>query len=151
VLDDFPYPLDVALERFWIGDKQKHATLLHFGTDPVTADLPAWFGCYNARQTIEAGIKEGKGVFEMHHLKVRSAPGLHLQEQFPVFAASFALGGTLAGNAVPAAPVGLARHDTAEGERASQGRRAHVGMGSLAGTGLFVKVHGRQHLCWSVS
>ncbi|MFN2244840.1 MAG: hypothetical protein ACK2U2_21290, partial [Anaerolineae bacterium] len=70
VLDDFPYPLDVALERFWVGDKQKHATLLHFGADPVTTDLPAWFARYNARQTIEAGIKEGKGVFEMHHLKV---------------------------------------------------------------------------------
>jgi hypothetical protein len=53
VLGDFPYPLDVALERFWVGDKQKHATLLHFGTDSVTTDLPAWFKCYNARQTIE--------------------------------------------------------------------------------------------------
>jgi hypothetical protein len=89
VLHDFPYPLDVALERFWVGDKQKHATLLHFGTDPVTTDLPAWFNRYNARQTIEAGIKEGKGVFEMHHLKVRSAPALYLQEQFAVFAANF--------------------------------------------------------------
>jgi hypothetical protein len=88
-LHDFPYPLDVALERFWVGDKQKHATLLHFGIDPVTTDLPAWFERYNARQTIEAGIKEGKGVFEMHHLKVRSAPGLYLQEQFTVFAANF--------------------------------------------------------------
>jgi hypothetical protein len=88
-LHDFPYPLDVALERFWVGDEQKHATLLHFGTDPVTADLPAWFKRYNARQTIEAGIKEGKGVFEMHHLKVRSAPGLYLQEQFAIFAANF--------------------------------------------------------------
>ena len=89
VLGDFPYPLDVALERFRVGDKQKHATLLHFGTDPVTTDLPAWFARYNARQTIEAGIKEGKGVFEMHHLKVRSTPGLYLQEQFAVFAANF--------------------------------------------------------------
>ena len=88
-LRDFPYPLDVALERFWVGDKQKHATLLHFGTDPVTVDLTAWFNHYNARQTIEAGIKEGKGVFEMHHLKVRSAPGLYLQEEFAVFAANF--------------------------------------------------------------
>jgi len=88
-LRDFPYPLDVALERFWVGDKQKYATLLHFGTDPVTTDLPAWFRRYNARQTIEAGIKEGKGVFEMHHLKVRSVPGLYLQEQFAVFAANF--------------------------------------------------------------
>jgi hypothetical protein len=88
-LHDFPYPLDVALERFWVGDRQKHATLLHFGTDPVTTDLTAWFNRYNARQTIEAGIKEGKGVFEMHHLKVRSAPALYLQEQFAVFAANF--------------------------------------------------------------
>jgi hypothetical protein len=88
-LRDFPYPLDVALERFWVGDKQKHATLLHFGTDPVTAALIVWFNRYNARQTIEAGIKEGKGVFEMHHLKVRSAPALYLQEEFAVFAANF--------------------------------------------------------------
>jgi hypothetical protein len=89
VLPDFPYPLDVALERFWMGGKQKYATLVHFGSDPVTTDLPGWFEGYNARQTIEAGIKEGKGVFEMHHLKVRSAPGLYLQEQFAVFAANF--------------------------------------------------------------
>jgi hypothetical protein len=88
-LRDFPYPLDVALERFWVGDKQKHATLLHFGTDPVTAALIVWFNRYNARQTIEAGIKEGKGVFEMHQLKVRSAPALYLQEEFAVFAANF--------------------------------------------------------------
>jgi hypothetical protein len=149
-LHGFPYPLDVALERFWVGDKQKHATLLHFGTDPVTTDLPAWFKRYNARQTIEAGIKEGKGVFEMHHLKVRSAPGLYLQEQFAVFRQLCALGGALTGDAVPAAPSGLARHGAAEGEGAGQGRSAHLGLGQLAGTGLLVKVHGPQRLCWSV-
>jgi hypothetical protein len=88
-LHDFPYPLDVALERFWVGGSQKHATLVHFGGDPVTSSLSEWFERYNARQTIEAGIKEGKGVFEMHHLKVRSAPGLYLQEQFAAFAANF--------------------------------------------------------------
>jgi hypothetical protein len=88
-LHDFPYPLDVALERFWVGGRHKHAILIHFGADPVTTDLPGWFARYNARQTIEAGIKEGKGVFEMHHLKVRTAPGLYLQEQFAVFAANF--------------------------------------------------------------
>jgi len=88
-LSDFPYPLDVALERFWVGEQHKYAILIHFGADPVTTDLPGWFARYNARQTIEAGIKEGKGVFEMHHLKVRTAPGLYLQEQFAVFAANF--------------------------------------------------------------
>ena len=46
-------------------------------------------GCEAQVQAVEAGVKEGKGVFEMHHLKVRSAPGLYLQEQFAVFAANF--------------------------------------------------------------
>lgn len=86
---DFPYPIDVALERFQTGQTQRHATLLHFGSDPVTSDLPGWFHRYNARQLIEAGIKEGKNVFAMHHLKVRSAPAIFLQEQFAVFAADF--------------------------------------------------------------
>jgi len=86
---DFPYPMDVGLERFYAGKKQRHGTLLHFGSDPVTTNLPGWFHRYNARQTIEAGIKEGKNVFTMHHLKVRSAPAIFLQEQFALFAANF--------------------------------------------------------------
>ena len=88
-LTDFPYPLDIALERFYTGQTQRYGTLLHFGTDPVTTNLPDWFHRYNARQLIEAGIKEGKNVFEMHHLKVRSAPAIFLQEQLAVFAANF--------------------------------------------------------------
>ena len=84
-----PYPLDVALERFYTGKTVRHSVLLHFGQDPVTSDLPAWFARYNGRQIIEAGIKEGKGVFQMHHLKVRSAAALWLQEQCAAFAANF--------------------------------------------------------------
>jgi hypothetical protein len=57
---DFPYALDVGLERFYTGSTQRFGTLIHFGTDPVTTDLPAWFHGYNARQIVEAGIKEGK-------------------------------------------------------------------------------------------
>jgi len=86
---DFPYPLDVGLERFYTGKTQRFGTLIHFGQDPVTTDLSTWFHHYNARQVIEAGIKEGKNVFAMHHLKVRSAPAIFLQEQFAVFAANF--------------------------------------------------------------
>jgi hypothetical protein len=86
---DFPYPLDVGLERFYTGKTQRFGTLIHFGQEPVTTDLPTWFHHYNARQVIEAGIKEGKNVFAMHHLKVRSAPAIFLQEQFAVFAANF--------------------------------------------------------------
>jgi hypothetical protein len=86
---DFPYPLDLALERFHTGEKLKHMLLLHFGTHPVTADPAGWFTFYNARQTIEAGIKEGKGTFAMRYLKIRSKPALYLQEQFGRFAANF--------------------------------------------------------------
>ena len=41
------------------------------------------------RDAIEAGIKEGKNVFQMHHLKVRSPQALLLQEHFACFAANF--------------------------------------------------------------
>ena len=47
--------------------------------------LAGWF----IGQTIEAGIKEGKHVFQMHHLKIRSPIGLLIQEEFAVFAANF--------------------------------------------------------------
>jgi len=55
-----PYPLDVALERFHTGDQERYGLLLHYGQEPVTADLEGWFTFYNGRQTIEAGVKEGK-------------------------------------------------------------------------------------------
>ena len=84
-----PYPLDIALERFHTGKTIKHSVLLHFGEDKVSENLPGWFEHYNSRQTIEAGIKEGKSVFSLHRLKVRSAPAIYLQEQFVIFAANF--------------------------------------------------------------
>ena len=84
----FPYPLDLALERFYTGETQRLGVLLHYGQDAVAADLPGWFRGYNGRQTIEAGIKEGKQVFQMHHLKVRSEAALFLQEHFAAFAAN---------------------------------------------------------------
>jgi hypothetical protein len=87
--NDFPYPLDLALERFYTGKTQRLSVLLHYGQDSVSADLPSWFQTYNGRQTIEAGIKEGKQVFQMHHLKVRSKAALFLQEHFAAFAANF--------------------------------------------------------------
>jgi hypothetical protein len=83
------YSVDVALERFHTGKTLKHSALLHFGADPVTQDLPAWFDHYNGRQIIEAGIKEGKQVFYLHHIKVRSEPAIYLQECLVIFAANF--------------------------------------------------------------
>lgn len=86
---NFPYTLDVALERFHTGKTLKHSTLAHFGDTPATTNLPTWFGQYNARQTIEAGIKETKQVFSLHKLKVRSEPAIFLQEALTIFAANF--------------------------------------------------------------
>jgi hypothetical protein len=88
-VSQYSYPLDVALVRFHTGKTRRHSALLHYGHENVLTDLPAWFRRYNQRQLIEAGIKEGKNVFAMHHLKVRSQPALFLQEHFAVFAANF--------------------------------------------------------------
>jgi hypothetical protein len=93
-LDDFPYPLDLGYERFWQGQadgqpKLAFSGLLHFGSTAVTEDLPAWFHDYNARQTIEAGNKETRQVFQTHHIKVRSLPAMRLQEHFALFCANF--------------------------------------------------------------
>jgi hypothetical protein len=88
-LADCPYPLDLACQRFWTNKSYLYAGLLHFGDDDVVTQLPEWFHYYNARQTIEAGNKELRQVFEVHHLKVRSAPALQLQEHFALLAANF--------------------------------------------------------------
>lgn len=93
-LDDFPYPLDLGYERFWQGDRDgaprlSYSGLLHFGDQEVASDLPTWFHEYNGRQTIEAGNKESKQVFEVQHIKVRSRPVMRLQEHFALFAANF--------------------------------------------------------------
>jgi len=84
-----PYPLDMALERFYTGPICKHSALWHYGSDPVTQDVRAWFAHYNGRQTIEAGIKESKQVFYLHKIKVRSEPAIFLQENCVLFAANF--------------------------------------------------------------
>jgi hypothetical protein len=89
VLKNCPYPLDVALERFYTGKTRKHSALFHFGSDAVTQNLAGWFQRYNHRQIIEAGIKESKHVFYLHHLKVRSEPAIYLQECFVIFVANF--------------------------------------------------------------
>jgi hypothetical protein len=39
-LKNYPYPFDLALERFYTGKSLKHNVLLHFGADKVTKALP---------------------------------------------------------------------------------------------------------------
>jgi hypothetical protein len=84
-----PYALDVALERFYTCTTLKHSALFHFGSQPMTEQLPGWFQQNNGRQTTLAGMKESKQVFSLHHLKVRSEPAIYLQEAFVLFAANF--------------------------------------------------------------
>lgn len=84
-----PYPLTMALERFHTPGGLKHSTLIAYRDDGQHLTLPAWFDFYNARQTIEAGIKEVNVVFKMHPFKMRSRGGIALQEQFSLFAANF--------------------------------------------------------------
>ena len=90
VLHGCPYPLTVALERFKVGRQYKYATLVHYRDDGWFPTLPAWFRHYNERQTIEAGNKEMKGPFHVHHLMSRSLAGIRLQVLFTGLAANVA-------------------------------------------------------------
>ncbi|MBI4734878.1 MAG: hypothetical protein HY766_02260, partial [candidate division NC10 bacterium] len=84
-----PYPLETLLVRYHLPAGPSYTALLYYGEPPPPTDLKTWFGRYNARQTLEAGIKEGKGVFPMRRPWVRSPIGLQLQEHFSRFAANF--------------------------------------------------------------
>jgi len=84
-----PYDLEALLVRYHVPTGYLYTTLLYYGDRPPPQVLKDWFSGYNARQTIEAGIKEGKGVFRLRHPWVRSPIGMELQEQFSLFAANF--------------------------------------------------------------
>jgi len=85
--NECPYPLQAMLLRYHLPDTVRYTTLLYDDEHPPPA-LLTWFNRYNARQTIEAGIKEGKGVFTLKRHLVRSPIGMALQEQFALFGAN---------------------------------------------------------------
>ena len=82
-----PYDLEALVVRYHVPTGYLYTMLLYYGSHPQV--LKDGFRGYNARQTIEAGIKEGKGVFRLRHPLVRSPIGMLLQEQFSLFAANF--------------------------------------------------------------
>jgi hypothetical protein len=86
--NDCPYPLQAMLVRYHLPEKMCYTALLYYDEAPPPS-LPEWFAQYNSRQTIEAGIKEGKGVFTLKRHLVRSPIGMKIQEQFALFAANF--------------------------------------------------------------
>jgi hypothetical protein len=85
--NDCPYPLQAMLVRYHLPGKVPYTALLYYADTPPPAPLE-WFNTYNARQTIEAGIKELKGVFTLKRHLVRSSIGMQLQEQFALFGAN---------------------------------------------------------------
>jgi hypothetical protein len=85
---DCPYPLQAMLVRYHLPEKIRYTTLFYYAETPPPP-LPVWFAQYNGRQTIEAGIKEGKAVFTLKRHLVRSPIGMQLQEQFALFGANF--------------------------------------------------------------
>ena len=86
--NDCPYPLQAMLVRYHLPEKTLYTALFYYG-EALPPPLPEWFAQYNGRQTIEAGIKEGKGVFTLKRHLVRSSIGMQLQEQFALFGANF--------------------------------------------------------------
>lgn len=85
--NECPYPLQAMLVRYHLPAKIRYTSLLYYGEVPPPA-LPDWFKLYNARQTLEAGIKQAKGVFTLKRHLVRSPIGMPLQEQFALFGAN---------------------------------------------------------------
>jgi hypothetical protein len=86
--NDCPYSVQAMLVRYHLPDRIRYTTLFYYD-ESSPPPLPQWFAWYNARQTIEAGIKETKSVFTLGHHLVRSPIGMQLQEQFALFGANF--------------------------------------------------------------
>ena len=86
--NDCPYALQAMLVRYHLPDETRYTTLFYYDETPPPP-LSEWFRHYNGRQTIEAGIKEGKGVFTLKRHLARSPIGMQLQEQFALFGANF--------------------------------------------------------------
>jgi hypothetical protein len=92
-LKQCPYPVELGLARYTQPDQTLYVVLVRY--DPgrlqdtdLSHGLKAWFDSYNARQIIEAGIREGKGVLTLRKPLVRSPAGLELQLHFALFGAN---------------------------------------------------------------
>jgi len=88
-LGECPYPMRLFLCRQWWGDKRPERWSALVATPSLPADAwpPRRIGVfYNGRQTIEAGIKEGKGIFASRHLPTRHRDGIAFYEELVLFA-----------------------------------------------------------------
>jgi hypothetical protein len=91
-LGDCPYPLRLfACKQWWGDDHPERWSALAATPDLVDADWTARrVGVFsNGRQTMEAGIKESKGIFASRHLPTRHQPGIALYQELVLFAQNF--------------------------------------------------------------
>jgi hypothetical protein len=84
-----PYPMRLFACRQWRGDGElEHWSALVVSPGLTPSDWPARrVGVfYNGRQVIEAGIKEGKGIFASRHLPTRHAAGIEIYQELVLLA-----------------------------------------------------------------
>lgn len=75
------YPLRRVLQHWQAGEQERYSMFVQY---PAETDmpLPALFDTYHQRQQVEAGVKQGKSVFGGRGVRIRSAAGLELLNQF---------------------------------------------------------------------
>ncbi len=88
-LGECPYPMRLFVCKQWWGDARPERWSSVVATPSLTAK--DWSTrrvgvFYNGRQTIEAGIKEGKGLFASRHLPTRHQDGIAFYEELVLFA-----------------------------------------------------------------
>ena len=76
-----PYPLRRIVQRWQAGEQSRHSTFLQYQDGPALP-LREVFPTYHQRQHVEAGVKQGKSVFGGRGVRIRSAAGLELLNQF---------------------------------------------------------------------
>jgi hypothetical protein len=88
-LGECPYPLRLFLCRQWWGDARPERWSSLVATPSLSAnDWPTRrVGLfYNGRQAIEAGTKEGKGIFASRHLPTRHQAGIAFYQELVLLA-----------------------------------------------------------------
>lgn len=76
-----PYPMRRILQHWQAGERERFSSFLQYPAGS-TMTLSEVFNAYHRRQHVEAGIKQGKSVFGGRGVRIRSAAGLELLNQF---------------------------------------------------------------------
>jgi hypothetical protein len=76
-----PYPLRRILQHWQAGEQSRYSILLQYQNGPAVP-LTEVFSTYYLRQHVEVGVKQGKSTFGEKDVRIRSAAGLELLNQF---------------------------------------------------------------------